>query len=504
MLFNSFEFILLYLPVVLGGYFLLGQSRSRLPNLWLALASVFFYGWWNVAFVPLLLGSITFNYAMGYWIGKTRDGTGGKVLLVVGISANLALLGYFKYANFILTTVNGLAGSEFAALAIVLPLGISFFTFTQIAYLVDVRRLGGQEYNFIDYVLFVTYFPHLIAGPVLHHKQIMPQFADLLTRPRAVRINSANSAFGLTLFAMGLFKKVVLADGFATFAVPVFNSAHEGTQPQLVVAWLGALAYAFQIYFDFSGYSDMAVGLSRLFGVRLPVNFESPYQATNMIDFWKRWHMTLSQFLKDYLYIPLGGNRKGPTRRYMNLLVTMLLGGLWHGANWTFVAWGGLHGLYLVVAHGWRAFAKEAAPGSSGWGPIGHIASTAFTFVLVVIAWVFFRAADLETACRILRGMFDPGFKTSTSLYVSLGLGHHLVTLRQLALFVAGALLVWFVPASHVVAEALVAGERGAGRGFVSAAMAVPRICWAVVFGLALGVSLMQLNQISEFLYFQF
>ena len=336
MLFNSYEFIFLYLPVVFIGFFFIGRYNFRFAALWLAAVSLFFYGWWNPKFVVLLLGSILFNFGAGYLISHAKIAEKSKSIFFISIIANLALLGVFKYANFFIATANTF-GTQWDSLDIILPLGISFFTFTQIAYLVDVYRGIAREYDFIYYLLFVTWFPHLIAGPVLHHKQMMPQFAS----PSIYKPNPESIAVGLTLFSFGLFKKVMLADQFALYANPVFADAAKGAQPMFNEAWIGVLAYTLQLYFDFSGYSDMAIGLSRIFNVKLPLNFDSPYKAGNIIDFWRRWHMTLSKFLRDYLYVPLGGNRKGPTRRHLNLLATMLLGGLWHGAGWNFVLWGG-------------------------------------------------------------------------------------------------------------------------------------------------------------------
>lgn len=399
MLFNSYAFIFGYLPVTLAGFFLLARNSHRLAALWLAAASLFFYGWWNPVFVVLVMASITANYAFGYAIGHTRltSRQKSKTVLSIAVAANLCVLAYFKYANFFIANLSQLTGAELTALNIVLPLGISFFTFTQIAFLVDVYRGIAREYNFIPYVLFVTYFPHLIAGPVLHHKQMMPQFGHVGT----YRINLENINIGLTIFIIGLAKKVLLADQFALYANPVFDVVEQGGEPKLIEAWIGALAYTLQLYFDFSGYSDMAIGLSRMFNVKLPLNFDSPYKAPNIIEFWRRWHMTLSTFLRDYLYVPLGGSRKGVLRRYANLMITMLLGGLWHGAGWTFVLWGGLHGVYLVINHGWRRLIG-ADGASSGWCALTGVG---LTFIAVVIAWVPFRATDLDAALRMWAGM---------------------------------------------------------------------------------------------------
>jgi alginate O-acetyltransferase complex protein AlgI len=399
MLFTSYEFIFFFLPVVVVGFFALGRINRYLASSFLVLASLFFYGWWDHQFVILLLCSIVINYFFGVSISRSRS----RWLVGIAVAFNLGLLGYFKYANFFISSIARLVDAEVPALNIILPLGVSFFSFTQIAFLVDAYQGKAREYNFIHYALFVTYFPHLIAGPVLHHAQMMPQFEARSTyRPWLTHL-----AYGLTLFCLGLAKKVILADGIQPYVSPVFDApAHQPLSP--IEAWGGVLAYSLQLYFDFSGYSDMAIGLSRLFGITLPLNFNSPYQATNIIDFWRRWHMTLSAFLRDYLYIPLGGSRKGPGKRYFNLLTTMVLGGLWHGAGWTFVIWGALHGLFLVVNHVWqkvasRLFGKRLAAPSFG----RRLVARSITLFAVSIAWVFFRATSLDTALRVVSAMFD-------------------------------------------------------------------------------------------------
>ena len=407
MLFNSYTFIFCFLPIVLLGFFQLAKLNQRFAAAWLALASLFFYGYWNPAYVGLLLTSIVCNYAFGMWIARTttrekgeeRRGKFSKQLLIVAITANLLLLGYYKYANFFAGSVNSLTGTHLSLGEIILPLGISFFTFTQIAFLVDTYQGKVKEYSFIHYVLFVTYFPHLIAGPILHHKEMMPQFAHR----DSYHFTADNFELGVTIFVLGLAKKLLIADALAEFPDPIFATVQAGGQPMLFEAWIAALSYTLQLYFDFSAYSDMAIGLSLMFNVRLPQNFHSPYKSVNIIEFWRRWHMTLSRFLRDYLYIPLGGNRNGKVRRYFNLMITMLLGGLWHGAGWTFVVWGALHGLYLVINHGWLAFKQSMGWGEGGW--LARRFSVLLTFVAVVVAWVFFRAADFTTATSMLSGM---------------------------------------------------------------------------------------------------
>lgn len=516
MLFNSYFFILVFLPVTLLVFFALGRNGGRRAAIaWLVAASLFFYGWWNPAYLGLIVASILFNYAVGSVLGDTkRRAQTRKAALVLGISANLAVLAYYKYANFFLGSLNSALGTGYGLSEIILPLGISFFTFTQIAFLVDAYRGEAREYNFLHYALFVTYYPHLIAGPVLHHKEMMPQFGHA----GIFRFDTLNFSAGLTYFILGLFKKTVIADGIAGFGSPVFAAAQSGQPLSFLDAWGGALSYTFQLYFDFSGYSDMAVGLALMMGVRLPLNFNSPYKAVNIIEFWRRWHMTLSRFLRDYLYIPLGGNKKGEARRYTNLLITMLLGGLWHGAGWTFVIWGGLHGLYLMINHAWQRVRRRLGHDldrSSGW----HRAlSTLLTFVAVVVGWVYFRAADVDAAHHMLRSMATvQGFQVS---------GFYAEVIRGSALGRAAGLTAWPASAEALLAFALavVAGltflapntqeimgryywqpQGGANppqagtRGLWS-----PNRRWAIAISVAAAWALLGLGQVSEFLYFQF
>lgn len=502
MLFNSFEFLFFYLPIVLGGFFFIAHHSHRMAALWLAAASIFFYGWWNPKFVSLLLASIVFNYCAGYLISKARATARSKGLLIGAVATNLSLLGVYKYANLFIVTIDG-AGANIGLLDIVLPLGISFFTFTQIAFLVDVHRGIARENNFVHYLLFVTWFPHLIAGPVLHHKQMMPQFGYSKT----YNPSWDNFRIGITYFTIGLAKKVLLADSLSEFATPVFNAAKDGQQIMLLSAWIGSLAYSFQLYFDFSGYSDMAIGLSIMFGVTLPFNFNSPYKSENIIEFWRRWHMTLSRFLMDYLYVPLGGNRKGKVRRHVNLMLTMLLGGLWHGANWTFVIWGGLHGLYLVANHTWRYF----VPGLTG--RLWKISSTAITFLAVLIAWVFFRSETFPAALSIVRGLFGlNGLSLPVSLSwmetnltnlsgtfvrpVFTGITPELVTPISLPLVLfwigVSSIIIWLTPNTQsIVASQDCKSPRGLKIS-------------ALLLGCLFAMSVMSFSKVSEFLYFQF
>ncbi|NWF74645.1 MAG: MBOAT family protein [Nitrospirae bacterium] len=403
MLFNSYEFIFLFLPLTLVGAIYLGRRREPwLVTAWLNAASLFFYGWWNPSYLWLIVASIAVNYLIGRRLLK--DGAGlseKKWTLAAGIAVNLTLLGYFKYANFFVENWRALAGSELQPVPIILPIAISFFTFTQIAYLVDAYRGEAQDNNFLRYSLFVTFFPHLIAGPIVHHRELIPQFA----RKGLCRFRTKAVAVGVTIFVIGLFKKVVLADGVAQYSTPVFEAARDGVVLSFIDAWGGALAYTFQLYFDFSGYSDMAIGLARMFNVRLPINFNSPYKAVNVIEFWRRWHMTLSRFFREYLYIPLGGNRRGIGRHYANLLGTMLLVGLWHGAGWTFIVWGGLHGVYLLINHAWRRLRQCMGQDLQRSSLYGRGMARLVTFAAVVIGWVFFRAEDCDVAMHMLHSM---------------------------------------------------------------------------------------------------
>ena len=395
MLFNSPEFILGFLPVSLAGFFLLGRVAGRTWAMrWLLAAGLFFYGWWNARFVLLLVGSIIANYWCGQRIlllASAADRPAARRWLIFGVCLNLGLLGWFKYAGFAFHTVAAATGLHPPELDLFLPLAISFFTFQQIMFLVESYRMERGDASLLHYANFVAFFPHLIAGPIVRPREIMPQLlaADLATPLME------NLAEGLMIFLLGLAKKLVLADTFASFADVGFAAAAQGAPLSFVEAWYAAASYALQIYFDFSGYSDMAIGLARMLNVRFPLNFASPYQATNIREFWQRWHITLSSFLRDHVYIPLGGNRRGATRRNGNPMATMLLGGLWHGAAWNFVLWGGLHGLFLIIHSGFQRTRV----------PVPAIAGQALTMLAVIVAWVPFRASGTDATFAMLRGM---------------------------------------------------------------------------------------------------
>ena len=409
MLFNSFVFLFAFLPITLLVAHVLGR-RATVGKLALIAASLFFYGWWDYRFIPMLLVSIALNYAAGQFLLSSQRESWKSAVTVGTVAANLIALGFFKYSSFLGTSIEaiapGLIGPSTVAAAadIVLPLAISFLTFHQISLLMDIRRGVVRSITLIDCSLFVVFFPHLIAGPIVRYAEIVPQFERRFAGFTGLR--AQDLAPGLALFAIGLFKKVVLSDVLADIIDPAFASVAQGSAPSLVEAWTAVLGFSMRIYFDFSGYSDMALGLACMFGIRFPVNFYSPYKARNIQDFWRRWHITLSRYLRDYVYIPLGGNRgAGEARTSLNLLLTMLLGGLWHGANWTFVVWGGLHGLFLVIHRQWRRNVRSSIFAGRAWTGAAWL----LTFLAVCFAWVPFRAESLHDAISIWNGMILRG-----------------------------------------------------------------------------------------------
>lgn len=485
MLFNSYEYIFLFLPVSLAVYFLLSRLASaNLAKSWLVLSSLFFYSWWNISYLPLILVSILVNFAVGSAL--TRPPTRAlspKAILVIGIAFNLLLLGYFKYTDFFINNINLALGTALPLLHIVLPLGISFFTFTQIAYLVDAYRSQAKEYQLVNYALFVTFFPHLLAGPILHHKEMMPQFES----ERNKTVNYENMAKGLFLFVLGLFKKVIIADSLAKAAAYGFDTA---VSLSLVEAWVTSLSYTLQLYFDFSGYTDMAIGSALMFNIRLPINFNSPYKSRSIQEFWRRWHITLSRFLREYIYVPLGGSRVGEANIYANIMVTFLLGGLWHGAGWTFVFWGFLHGAALVVQRMWGRIDLR----------LPRLLAWFITFNFVNIAWVFFRAENWGDAVKVLRGMFgQSGMVLPSSLSERLGsLGQYGVEFASLAdrfqdIPQAAAMVLVFFLLAVLFRNSTEMMERFRPHVLNSLFIAALAV-WAIL----------NLNKISEFIYFNF
>ena len=515
MLFNSHVFILVFLPIALMGFFLIGRSgRYPWAIAWLVVVSLVFYGWWNPICLIIIIGSILFNYYWGIVVSR-----GSKALLAIGVMVNLGLLGYFKYANFFADNILFLTGFQFNLAPIVLPLAISFFTFQQISYLVDVYHGKSLEQNFLNYCLFVTFFPRLIQGPIVYHREMMPQFVQ----KEIFHFNPQTVSVGMTTFFFGLFKKVIIADNLARYATPVFDAAAHQYVLSFLEAWEGALAYTLQIYFDFSGYSDMAIGLAYLFGIRIPLNFHSPYKSLNIIDFWRRWHISLSRFLREYLYIPLGGNRKGETRRFINIMITMLLGGLWHGASWTFVLWGGLHGVFLVINHLWLKLKKRFGyRGQGGWAT--RLLSGAITFVAVTVAWVFFRADSATTAFNIIKSMtglngfalpekylikFSPLATQLEQWGVSFHHMHFFQGSNEVVYIAVALLIVWFAPnvqqmmGSYVPYLNIMAKEKELPKPSRWLTWK-PSYFWAAVCVICALVSILFLSRASEFIYFQF
>jgi len=402
---HSVDFVVFFLPLTVALHFLLNRAGYfRLAVMALVGLSLAFSGWRTLTDAEILVGSICFNFLVGLILHRNSRQPGPRqaLLLALGITANLSLLGYFKYSAFLTENLNTALHTAYPVLTPYLPIGISFLTFQQIAYLIDVSRGQIQTINFLDYCFLCSFFPKFVAGPIVRHGELVPQIVQTM---RTVSLE--HLAAGATRFTIGLFKKIVLADTLAGFANPLFTTDAVTRTPGMVEAWGGILAYTFQLYFDFSGYTDMALGIAQMFGVSLPENFNSPYKATSIIDFWKRWHMTLSRFLRDYLYIPLGGNRKGSRRQQVNLLITMGLCGLWHGASWTFVVWGALHGIYLLINHGWRRL-TISTPAPIGW---------VFTFLSVAIGWAWFRAENVSAALTLtaslcgLNGLWTNGFR---------------------------------------------------------------------------------------------
>jgi D-alanyl-lipoteichoic acid acyltransferase DltB (MBOAT superfamily) len=470
-LFNSYEFLLAFLPIVIAGYFCVAKLGPRLrgddgrwyANGWLVAASLFFYAWWRAEFLLLLAASIGVNFVLGRTLmRRAAMGIPGRGLLIAAIAFNLLLLGYFKYANFFVENVAALLHMKPRHLAVILPIGISFFTFTQIAFLVDAHHKKAAEPSLINYALFVTYFPHLLAGPILHHREMMPQFADRANK----QVDYDNMARGLALLAIGLAKKVLIAD---TLAVAVGEGYNSPLAPSFADAWVTSICYTMQIYFDFSGYTDMALGMALMMNIRLPQNFDSPYRSRNLREFWRRWHMTLSRFLRDYVYIPLGGNRRGEAWTAWALIVTFTLGGLWHGANWTFVLWGLANGLGLVLVRTWGRSGLQL-PAWLAW---------AITFLFVNACWILFRAPDIATAGKFLATM--AGLHGFGGLSVQ-----HPAPYTLAILAIACVLAAWPRNSNRIAAE------MSFGWG------------WQVAAAILLALGVLSVGNPTEFLYFNF
>ncbi len=497
MLFNSYTFLFLFLPITLA--LVLGASAlglRRTAKVSLLVASLFFYGWANPRYLIVLGALVAFNYGIcRLLMADAGDDGRRKAVFILGVVANVATLAYFKYTNFTVTTVDELFGWQLRVARIALPLGLSFITFQKIALLVDVYDRSVTSFGLLDYCLFVTFFPQLIAGPIVHHREVFPQLAD----PKTLHYSADGFAAGIALFCIGFFKKAMLADSVASLAGRVFDGAAHGQHQGAPMLWLGAVAYTLQLYFDFSGYCDMAIGLGRLFGIRLPINFDSPFKATNIIDFWRRWHMTLTRFLTACIYNPilLAINRRRAAqglssgRRGMTLpaftqlvvlptMVTMCIAGIWHGAGFQFAVFGALHGLYLVCNHAWRTFGKKRKA-----SPRFDIPKTAGTFLLVVVAFVFFRADSVHTALRMLgemTGLHGPNPRPQ---------------LTSIAGTVVLAAIAFAAPNSNRVVDGA-AGEASRWWDFR------PSLAWGLCIGAIALAAMLQLDASTEFLYFNF
>ena len=472
MLFNTIEFLFIFLPITFFVYFFL--NKKRLINLatgWLVIASLFFYSYWKIEYLPLILLSMVFNYSIGMTLSKNDNlKINKKILMIFGICGNLGLLFYYKYFDFLIYNLNKVFHGDFNYMHIVLPLAISFFTFQQIAYLVDSYRGETKEYDFLTYSLFVTFFPQLIAGPIVHHKEMMPQFASLRNRI----INHKNISIGLFLLSIGLAKKVLLADFFSPFVQQTFDII-----PHLTCfeAWCAAISYTFQLYFDFSGYCDMAMGIGYLFNIVLPQNFDSPHKARDISDFWRRWHMTLSRFLRDYVYFPLGGSRCSKLKTYRNLFVTFFLCGVWHGANWTFIIWGTIHGVAVCL----HKFVKDLGL------KLNLYFSTLLTFIFVSSALVMFRAETVHRAIDIYKSMIGLyGFAPIEINKLRFAFENGDLKL-SLFLLIPSIIIIFCLPNSIEVSKKF-----------------KPNWVFGIFTFLILCASVITINRVSEFLYFQF
>lgn len=528
MLFTSYEFLFLFLPLLLCGWWVVGlTARQHLPLLLLG-ASAVFYCLWGVGFFALLVVMVLLNYSLGMVLQGmpdkplvpntpadtgsadspySADGVDGeaasggspcsgsskgwtrKKVLVAAIVLNLAPLCYFKYSTFILANINGLLGTDWHSGVTGLPLGISFYTFMQIAWLVTVYRREIQPEGLKNYALFSSCFPYVISGPIVRYGQVAPQFAALGP------ITASNVAPALSLFVLGLGKKVLLADSLAVYANSIFNAAEKGFPLTGAEAWAGSLAYTFQLYFDFSGYTDMAIGIALLLGIRLPDNFDSPYKSTGIVDFWRRWHITLSSWLRDFLYIPLGGSRAGKLVQYRNLFLTMLLGGVWHGAGWPFILWGAVHGAMLSVNHFFKSWAKGRIPAVVLDNPASRLLCIAFTFVCINTAWVLFRADSLSGAGRMFQQMLAVG-KDAGTLWGNLFVNNYMQDWQCPLLLAVSALICWGLPNSRE----MIFGTR-TGRPWLYWTPSKP---WAAALALISLGALILLSRKSVFLYFQF
>jgi D-alanyl-lipoteichoic acid acyltransferase DltB (MBOAT superfamily) len=538
MLFNSYEFLFAFMPLTLVLFLLLGRSSRNLALGWLIVASLVFYAWWRPINLPIIAVSLAVNFTIARLLQRLaadeRQARWRTALLILGIIFNVCFLGYFKYTNFVLGAVNDIADTHFVLHQIVLPLGLSFITFQKIAFLLDVHAGRIEAFSLRDYLLFVLFFPQLIAGPIVHYREMMPQF-----HANPCRFDRESVGVGLTMVCFGLFKKVVLADGTAAYVTPIYQHATAAGGVSLFPAWLAAVGFTLQIYFDFSGYSDMAAGLARCFGVRLPLNFYSPLQASSIIDFWSRWHVTLTRFLTAYLYNPLllaltrrrfahglTGGHKASIGGFLELLagptlLTMFVSGVWHGAGYLFIVWGLLHGMYLITNHGWRLLVPRLGWNKDSYARAMRPLGFALTFLAVVLSMVFFRAPNLHAAGDVLRGMvglhgvevphviaeklhghLPHGFASAENLGIKDFLQQNLWLLGVLAI---ALLLPNSIQILRLHDPVLGAQERLANTGLIARPLRWnATLPWALAIALLAAVAVMRVGGPSEFLYWQF
>lgn len=485
MLFSSFEFIFLFLPIVVFSYFFTCNKCRRLSGVVLVAASLFFYGYYKFSNIFIILASIIINYTLGSMLTQSspaspaREKGKRKAVLTIGILFNILLLTYYKYTHFIVDNVNAVFNTSHSIEPIILPLAISFFTFQQIAYLNDSYNYETKQHSFSSYALFVSFFPQLIAGPIVHHKEMLPQLIDKTNKA----ISWENIHHGICLFIIGLFKKIVIADTFAQWVGPGHSAT---TGIQFFEAWNTSLCYSIQLYFDFSGYADMAIGIALLFNIHLPINFDSPYKAKDIQEFWRRWHITLSRFLRKYLYFPLGGNRVRELLIYRNLLIVFVIGGIWHGAGWTFLIWGCLHGAAICIHRLWTKM-NLTLPPTFAW---------VTTFMFVNVAWVFFRADTVTDAVNILEGMCGlNGFSVSRTFRWAQDLGAN-VTDSSFTVSVWTVLLVLIILQDVFYKNS---------QEWMKAIK--PRWNWTTAMAIMLTTSIivsLQHQRVSEFIYWQF
>jgi D-alanyl-lipoteichoic acid acyltransferase DltB (MBOAT superfamily) len=529
MLFNSHEFLFVFLPITLLVFYWLGRTSRMSAIIWLILASLAFYGWWRPLNILIIGPSILINYAFASTLLRLsqRNGSQGqsRAVLLLGLAFNVLFLGFFKYTDFLYGSVNDLFGANLILMHIILPLGISFITFQKIAFLIDVQAGRVKSFSFREYCTFVLFFPQLIAGPIVHYREMMPQF-----QAASCRFNKENFAVGLTLLFFGLFKKGVLADNIAPLITPLYEHSAAGGKTPFLLAWMAALGFTLQLYFDFSGYTDMALGLARFFGIKLPPNFNSPLKATSIIDFWLRWHMTLTRFLTAYIYNPLvlwmtrrraakgqpGFGVRNPTvGSFVSLLMvplitTMFISGLWHGAGYGFVIWGLLHGIFLTINHGWRVFAARRWRDHASYNRISNRAGFVLTFLTVTTAMVFFRASTVTSAIDLTKGVFGlNGFRLphgAAAIAATYG-----TEIEKAAVWIVALLFIALVCPNTL--EILAPYEPALGWRPQPAGPAIgpiripawgPSLPWGVAISAMAAIAIFSIGGPSEFLYWQF